>query len=110
MLYVSEELGQLSYGGGSGPSFLGQEMGQGSDYSGETADIIDKEVKELVNRAYRRAKDLLQSNMEILHELSARLIEKENVDGDEFEKIILASGAQQYLKDDAPEVSVPYQQ
>ena len=106
----SEELGQLSYGGGSGPSFLGQEMGQGSDYSGETADIIDKEVKELVNRAYRRAKDLLQSNMDILHELSARLIEKENVDGDEFEKIILASGAQQYLKDDAPEVSVPYQQ
>eukprot|EP00212_Chloropicon_laureae_P009757 CAMPEP_0197497032 /NCGR_PEP_ID=MMETSP1311-20131121/48802_1 /TAXON_ID=464262 /ORGANISM="Genus nov. species nov., Strain RCC856" /LENGTH=732 /DNA_ID=CAMNT_0043042669 /DNA_START=123 /DNA_END=2321 /DNA_ORIENTATION=- len=105
----SDELGQVSYGGGGGPSFLGAQAGQEADYSGKTADIIDKEVKELVNRAYRRAKDCLQSNMDILHQVSERLIEKENMDGEEFEKIILASGAAQYTKDDAPEVTVPYQ-
>ena len=105
----SDELGQINYGGGGGPSFLGAQAGQDADYSGQTADIIDKEVKALVNRAYRRAKDCLQSNMDILHDVSLKLIEKENMDGEEFEKIILASGAQQYTKDDAPEVTVPYQ-
>merc|ERR1719238_373126 len=104
----SDELGQVCYGGGGGPSFLGAQMGQGSDYSGETADIIDKEVKDLVNRAYRRAKDLMQTNIGILHEVAEKLIEKENMDGDEFEKIILASGASQYTKDDEPSITVPY--
>jgi len=105
----SDELGQVCYGGGGGPSFLGAQAGQDADYSGETADIIDKEVKDLVNRAYRRAKDLLQTNIDVLHDVSMKLIEKENMDGDEFEKIILASGAQQYTKDDEPSITVPYQ-
>ena len=105
----SEALGQISYGGGGGPSFLGAQAGQDADYSGQTADIIDKEVKDLVNRAYRRAKDLMQTNIGILHEVAEKLIEKENMDGDEFEKIILASGASQYTKDDEPSIKVPYQ-
>merc|ERR1719421_474519 len=105
----SDELGQVSYGGGGGPSFLGAQAGQDADYSGQTADIIDKEVKDLVNRAYRRAKDLMQTNIGILHEVAEKLIEKENMDGDEFEKIILASGDSQYTKDDEPSIKVPYQ-
>ena len=105
----SDELGQVCYGGGGGPSFLGAQAGQDADYSGETADIIDKEVKDLVNRAYRRAKDLLQTNLDLLHDVSIRLMETENMDGDEFEKIVLASGAAQYTKDDEPSITVPYQ-
>lgn len=66
------------------------------------------QVKELVERAYRRAKDLVQSNIDILHDVAAVLMEKENIDGDEFQKIILASQAKQYLKDDAPGVAIPY--
>jgi len=105
----SKELGQIAYGGGGGPSFLGASAGQDADYSGQTADIIDKEVKELVNRAYRRAKDCLQTNVDMLHTVAERLIEKENMDGEEFEKIVLASGATQYTKDDNPSITVPYQ-
>ena len=67
------------------------------------------QVQELVERAYRRAKDLVQSNMDILHNVAAILIEKENIDGDEFQNIILASKAKQYLKKDAPDVKIPYQ-
>ena len=63
----------------------------------------------MVNRAYRRTKDLMQTNIGILHEVAEKLIEKENMDGDEFEKIILASGASQYTKDDEPSIKVPYQ-
>ena len=67
------------------------------------------QVKVLVERAYRRAKDLVQSNINILHDVAAVLLEKENIDGDEFNRIIKESQAQQYLRDDAPEVSIPYQ-
>lgn len=66
------------------------------------------QVKQLVERAYRRAKDLVVTNVDILHDVAAVLMEKENIDGDEFQKIILASKAKQYLKDDAPGVTIPY--
>lgn len=51
----SQKMGQVAWTSGQGPSFLGQQMGQPSDCSGETADEIDAEVKDIVNRAYRWA-------------------------------------------------------
>merc|ERR1711937_767230 len=90
-------------GGGGGPSFLGQQMGQSSDFSGKTAALIDEEVKILVERAYRRAKDLMQNNMPALADL---LLEKENVDGDEFERMLQDMGCEQYLKADEPSIAV----
>merc|ERR1719287_127770 len=105
----SEKLGQVAYGGGGGPSFLGQQMGQSSDFSGKTAALIDEEVKLLVERAYRRAKDLMQTNMDALHAVTDLLLEKENVDGDEFERLLLEMGCKQYLKADEPSIAVPFQ-
>lgn len=58
---------------------------------------------------HRRAKDLIQSNIDILHRTAAVLMEKENIDGDEFQQIIMESQASQYLKADAPGVTIPYQ-
>ena len=75
----------------------------------QTADEIDREVKTLVERAYRRAKDLISSNIDILHKVAAVLIEKENIDGEEFQQIVMSSKAEQYLKSDAPGVTIPYQ-
>jgi len=108
-LGFSKKLGQLAWSQGGGNSFLGQSAGQPADFSMGTADEIDAEVKQLVERAYRRAKDLMVTNVDILHKTAAVLMEKENIDGDEFQQIILQSQAQQYLKSDAPEVSIPYQ-
>lgn len=62
----------------------------------------------MVTRAYRRAKDLVSSNIAILHKLADLLMEQENIDGDEFQRIVIESQAEQYLKDDAPEVKIPY--
>ena len=50
-----------------------------------------------------------QSNIEILHKTAEVLMEKETIDGEEFERIIMQSQAQQYLKKDAPSVSIPFQ-
>merc|ERR1711924_482952 len=96
----------VAYGGGGGPSFLGQQMGQASDFSGKTAALIDEEVKILVERAYCRAKDLMQNNMPALHALADLLLEKENVDGDEFERTLQDMGCEQYLKADEPSIAV----
>ncbi|KAF8069387.1 FTSH1 [Scenedesmus sp. PABB004] len=108
-LGFSKKLGQVAWSQGGGNSFLGGSMAQPSDFSSKTADEVDSEVKELVERAYRRAKDLIQSNIDILHKTAAVLMEKENIDGDEFQQIILASQAQQYLKRDCPGITIPYQ-
>jgi len=75
----------------------------------QTADEIDQEVKALVERAYRRAKDLITTNIDILHKTAAVLVEKENIDGDEFQQLVQECRAEQYLKTDAPGVSIPYQ-
>lgn len=50
----------------------------------------------------------MQSNIDILHKTAAVLLEKEQIDGDEFMKIIQGSQAEQYLKADEPSVKVPY--
>lgn len=108
-LGYSKKLGQVAWSSSGGQSFLGASMAQPSDFSMQVADEIDNEVKTLVERAYRRAKDLMQTNIDVLHKAAAILIEKENLDGDEFLQLVFESQAQQYLKDDAPEVSIPYQ-
>ena len=108
-LGFSKKLGQVAWSSGGGQSFLGQSMAQPSDFSSATADEIDQEVKALVERAYRRAKDLIQSNIDVLHKVAAVLVEKENIDGDEFQQIVLESQAEQYLRTDAPGVTIPYQ-
>lgn len=51
----------------------------------------------------------VQTNIEVLHKVAEVLVEKENIDGDEFQNIILASSTSQYLKEDAPGVTIPYQ-
>ena len=56
----------------------------------------------------RRAKDLIQSNIAILHKTADILMEREQIDGEEFQRVILEAQAEQYLKSDEPQISVPY--
>ena len=83
----SKTLGQIIYGGG-GPTFLGQKLGSGLDYSQSMADKIDEEVKDLVQHAYNRAKDLALSNINVLRKTEEILFDKETIDGEEFLKVI----------------------
>lgn len=57
----------------------------------------------------RRAKDLITTNIDVLHNTARVLMEREQIDGDEFQRILVQNSVQQYLKQDAPEVAVPYQ-
>eukprot|EP00239_Pterosperma_sp_CCMP1384_P005605 CAMPEP_0197849032 /NCGR_PEP_ID=MMETSP1438-20131217/10640_1 /TAXON_ID=1461541 /ORGANISM="Pterosperma sp., Strain CCMP1384" /LENGTH=747 /DNA_ID=CAMNT_0043461535 /DNA_START=83 /DNA_END=2326 /DNA_ORIENTATION=+ len=104
----SEKLGQVALQSSGQSNFLGGDMGRDADYSMATADIIDSEVKDLVERAYRRAKDLVETNMPVLHKTADVLLEKETIDGEEFAQIFLESGSDMYLKEDSPGTTIPF--
>mmetsp|Transcript_8543 Transcript_8543/g.38836 ORF Transcript_8543/g.38836 Transcript_8543/m.38836 type:complete len:829 (+) Transcript_8543:70-2556(+) len=104
----SEKIGQIALKTGGGQSFIGNDAGRGADYSQTTADIVDGEVQALVEVAYRRAKDLVQENIECLHAVADVLLDKENIDGDEFEQIMLKAKAKLYLKEDNASIDVPF--
>jgi len=85
---MSEDLGPLSFAKDEEHVFLGREIAQHRDYSEETAKKIDQEIKKLVEKAYKRAKNILEKNVDILHALADRLLEKETVLGNELDELI----------------------
>ena len=87
---MSDELGPMSYAKEEDHIFLGREIAQHRDYSEETARKIDAEVDKLIDNAYKRAEIILKENLDILHALSDRLLEKETVMGKELDELILS--------------------
>ncbi|MBW2569267.1 MAG: ATP-dependent zinc metalloprotease FtsH, partial [Deltaproteobacteria bacterium] len=87
---MSEALGPLSYAKDEEQIFLGREISQHRDYSEETARKIDDEVTKLIKKCYNQAKNALNENIDILHQLAELLLEKETVKGDELDNLILS--------------------
>ncbi len=84
---MSERVGAIMFGGGQGEVFLGRDFAQTKDYSEETANIIDEEVKRIVDTAYNRARTILSEHVDKLHAVASVLLEKEKIEGEEFDKI-----------------------
>lgn len=84
---MSEKLGAIMYGSDQGEVFLGRDLAQSKDYSEETAKLIDEETKRIVDTAYERAKNLLTEHIDKLHAVAKVLLEKEKIDGEEFDNI-----------------------
>ncbi len=84
---MSDRVGAIMFGGGQEEVFLGRDFAQTKDYSEETANIIDEEVKKIVDRAYNRAVEILSAHADKLHAVAGVLLEKEKIEGEEFDKI-----------------------
>jgi cell division protease FtsH len=84
---MSEKLGPLAFGKKDEMIFLGREISEQRNYSDEVAAKIDAEVRELIDRAYQRARTALTEQREALDKLADLLIEKETIEGDEFEAL-----------------------
>nr|KJB14314.1 hypothetical protein B456_002G118800 [Gossypium raimondii] len=93
----SKKIGQVAIGGGGGNPFLGQQMSSQKDYSMATADVVDAEVRDLVETAYTRAKQIITTHIDILHKLAQLLMEKETVDGEEFMSLFIDGKAELYV-------------
>jgi len=85
---MSPKLGPVSFGKKDEQIFLGREMATHKNYSEATAVEIDEEIRRIVDENYSRVIQLLNANVDTLHRLSAELIEKENLSGDEVDRII----------------------
>ncbi|MGK7936486.1 MAG: ATP-dependent zinc metalloprotease FtsH3, partial [Xenococcaceae cyanobacterium] len=85
---MSDRLGPVALGRQNGNVFLGRDIASDRDFSDETAAAIDEEVRNLVDQAYRRAKEVLTVNRYILDKLSEMLVEKETVDAEELQELL----------------------
>ena len=70
---------------------MGRDIMAERDFSDETAAAIDDEVRNLVDQAYRRAKDVLVKNKSVLDKIANMLVEKETVDSEELQGILNSS-------------------
>ncbi len=85
---MSEKVGYLTLGHRQGLVFLGKNLAEERNYSDQTAELIDAEVKAIVDGCYRRARDLLEKNKDKLTLLASTLREKEVMDGGEVKKLL----------------------
>ncbi len=87
-LGMSERLGNVTLGRSHGPVFLGRDIVEERNYSDDTARIIDEEVKHIIDDCYLQAKQLIQKNIDALKRLTASLLEKEVLDGEEVKRLL----------------------
>ncbi|MGA9406841.1 MAG: ATP-dependent zinc metalloprotease FtsH [Bacteroidota bacterium] len=85
---MSDKLGPLTYGAKEEEIFLGREVTKHRDFSEDTANVIDDEVKKIVTSCMKRAEKILSDNIDKLHRLSNALLEREILDGDEIDRIL----------------------
>ena len=84
---MSDALGPM-YLGSEHEVFLGRDFAQNRVYSEKVASMVDQEMRRVLDQCYKRATDILRANMNRLHALAGKLMEKEKVDGDEFVRIM----------------------
>ncbi len=86
-LGMSDELGPMVYGQKEELIFLGREISEQRDYSEAVAEVIDREVRKLVNDSFEKSKRLLVQYRDKLDEVAGRLLEVETINREEFELI-----------------------
>jgi cell division protease FtsH len=86
---MSEKLGPRTLGRNHDMPFLGRDMGAEPDYSDEIAREIDDEIRRIVEEAHERARQVLTDHIEELHKISQILIERETIDKDQFERLLV---------------------
>ncbi len=85
---MSGELGPLTFGRKQEQVFLGRDIARDRNYSEEIAFSIDKEARKIIDKCYRQAEELLENNRDKLELVAKTLMEKETLEGHEFEELI----------------------
>ncbi len=85
---MSEKLGPVVFGKVEREIFLGRDLGLQRYYSEKTAQLIDAEIRNIIETQHKRVKDLLLKNKKILNKVAKNLLEKEILTGEEIDKII----------------------
>ncbi len=82
------DLGMISFGDKQDQVFLGKELSRAQNYSEETAQKIDIEIKQVIDVQYKRAKEILMENLSALHASAEALLEHETIEGKHIHEIL----------------------
>mgnify|MGYP000194465044 FL=1 len=109
---MSDKLGPLEYGENQQEVFLGHSVAQSQTISSATAKIIDEEIRDLVDAAYKRATKILTDNIDDLHKLGKGLLEYETLSGEEINDLLAGKDIHKDVDDEdntdnKPSGSVP---
>ncbi len=85
---MSDKLGFITYGQKEEPIFIGKEIATHKDYSEKTAELIDQEIKSIIDTQYKRAIKIITENKAKLIKLAELLFEKETLDSEEIFKLL----------------------
>ena len=85
---MSDKLGPIAYGENQQEVFLGHSVTQTKSVSEETAQLIDSEVRALVDGGYDKARTMIGDDLGKLHDLANALLEHETLTGDEIAAIL----------------------
>jgi cell division protease FtsH len=85
---LSERLGPLSYSEEDGEVFLGRQVTQHKQVSDETAHVIDEEIRRVIDVNYKRAKEILETNLDKLHIMADALVKYETIDETQIKDIM----------------------
>ena len=84
---MSDRVGMIQYGSDEDEVFIGRDLAHTKSYGNEIADVIDEEVKRIVDECYTKAKNIILEHEDVLHSCAALLIEKEKIGQEEFEAL-----------------------
>ena len=84
---MSDKIGAVRLGQGEGEVFLGRDMGHQRDYSEQMAEVIDAEVRALIETAHQEAYEILRENRDVLDTLVVELLDRETLDKNEVEEV-----------------------
>ena len=81
---MSERVGVMAVGDREQEIFLGREFGQRREVSEQTAQMVDGEIKRLLDEAYERARKIVIEHRDLLERITAALLERETVDREDL--------------------------
>jgi cell division protease FtsH len=85
---LSTKLGPLTYSEENGEVFLGRQVTQHKQVSDETAHVIDEEIRRVIELNYKRAKEILETNLDKLHIMADALVKYETIDEQQIKDIM----------------------
>ncbi len=95
---MSENLGPLTFGHDPAQPFVGRDYGMGQEYSEETSQRIDAEIRQVIDEAYNTASRILREHRDELDLVSHLLIERETIDKDEFAALLTGADPDEVFK------------
>ncbi len=84
---MSDRLGPMTFGSDQDEVFIGRDLTQTRNYGEQVASEIDDEIRAFIEEAYKECQRLLEENIDKLHAVAQVLIEREKLDGPDFEKV-----------------------